>query len=126
MLVDDEPALVRVGKLMLERLGFTVEDFTESPAAWEAFEAAPEKYDLVISDQTMPRLTGLELSNRMLSRRPTLPVILTTGYHPTASREWVRAAGVAELLMKPFTFDSLSGVIGNVLGAAPVPPPPGG
>jgi PAS domain S-box-containing protein len=126
MLVDDEAALVRVGKLMLERLGFTVEIFTESPAAWEAFEAAPQKYDLVISDQTMPQLTGLELSNRILTRRPTLPVILTTGYHATASRERVRAAGVAELLMKPFTFDSLSSVVGNVLGAAPVPPRPGG
>jgi PAS domain S-box-containing protein len=122
MLVDDEPALVRVGKLMLERLGFTVEAFTESPAAWEAFEASPEKYDLVISDQTMPRLTGLELSSRILSRRPRLPVILITGYHASANRERVRAAGVAELLMKPFTFDSLSSVIGNVLGAAPAPP----
>jgi CheY-like chemotaxis protein len=116
MLVDDEPALVRVGKLMLERLGFAVTIFTDSTQAWEVFSADPNRFDLVISDQTMPRLTGLELSNQILKLRPELPVILMTGYHATASPERVREAGVAELMMKPFTFDSLNATLQNVLG----------
>jgi len=117
MLVDDEPALVRVGRLMLERLGFQVTIFTDSAQAWEVFAAAPDRFDLVISDQTMPRLTGLELSNQMLRLRPALPVILMTGYHATASPERVRAAGVAELMMKPFTFDSLNATLRRVLAS---------
>lgn len=115
MLVDDEQALVRVGKLMLERLGFRVEVFTSSNAACEAFEAAPDRFRLIITDQTMPKITGLELASRILKKRPDLPVILTTGYHASANREGVRAAGVADLLMKPYTIESLSGVVKSVL-----------
>lgn len=115
MLVDDEPALVRVGKLMLERLGFVVEVFTNSGAAWEAFEAAPDRFQLIITDQTMPKLTGLELSNRILKIRPELPVILTTGYHASANQDGVRAAGVADLLMKPYTIETLSNAVKSAL-----------
>jgi CheY-like chemotaxis protein len=115
MLVDDEPALTRVGRLMLERLGFKVTVFTDSPAAWNAFAATPGDFELVISDQTMPRLTGLELANRMLKLRPALPVILMTGYHASANPERVREAGVAELLMKPFTFESLNAALHQAL-----------
>lgn len=118
MLVGDEPALVRVGKLMLERLRFVVEVFTDSRRAWEAFAANPDSYDLVIRDQTMPRLTGLELATRMLRSRPNLPIILATGYHPSPSPSpgRVREAGVAELLMKPFTLETLTDAIRTVLG----------
>jgi CheY-like chemotaxis protein len=87
-------------------------------AAWAHFEEQPDAFHLVISDQTMPNMTGLELSNRILKLRPRLPVILTTGYHPTASRERVREAGVAELLMKPFTFESLRNAVGYALRVA--------
>lgn len=116
MLVGDEPALVRVGKLMLERLRFVVAVFTDRRRAWEAFAANPDSYDLVIRDQTMPRLTGLELATRMLRSRPNLPIILATGYHPSPSPGRVREAGVAELLMKPFTLETLTNAIRTVLG----------
>lgn len=101
---------------MLKRLRFVVEVFTDSRRAWEAFAANPDSYDLVISDQTMPCLTGLELATRMLRSRPNLPIILATGYHTSPSPGRVREAGVAELLMKPFTLETLTHAIRTVLG----------
>jgi CheY-like chemotaxis protein len=115
LFVDDEVALAKVGCLMLTRMGFEVEMQTGSLDAWEAFAAAPDRFDLVITDQTMPKLTGLELAGRMLQLRPGLPIILVTGYHASASRERVHQAGIAEMVMKPYTIDSLGKVIHQVM-----------
>jgi len=117
LLVDDEEALAKVGKLMLQRMGFSVDMHESSTAAWKAFEADPERYDLVVTDQTMPDMTGLELSERILKKRPEIPIILVTGFHALASPERVSEAGLAKLLMKPYTIQMLSKAIKEVAGS---------
>ncbi len=118
LLVDDEVSLAKVGRLMLERMGFSVDMHGTSTGAWEAFEADPKRYDLVMTDQTMPQMTGLELSGRILKIRPEIPVILVTGFHAAASPERVRQEGLAKMLMKPYTIQALSEALKEVVGSA--------
>jgi len=115
LLVDDEPALVRMGQLMLERLGFSVEVFADGRAAEAAFEAEPDRFHMVISDQTMPRVTGLELADRILRLRPQTPFILTTGNHADVENARLLESGLAELLVKPFSFESLKAAVAAAL-----------
>ncbi len=118
LLVDDEMSLAKVGRLMLERMGFSVDMHGASMEAWRAFDSDPTRYDLVMTDQTMPQMTGLELSGLILKKRPEIPIILVTGFHAAASPERVRQAGVAKMLMKPYTIQALSRAIKEVAGSA--------
>lgn len=111
LLVDDEQPIARVGCLMLERMGFSVDMHITSTGAWDAFRSDPNRYDLVVTDQTMPQMTGIELSSRILEARPDIPIILVTGFHASASPERVRELGLAKMLMKPYTIQSLSRAI---------------
>lgn len=115
MFVDDEEPLVRMGRRVLEHLGYEVESYQEPEAAWQAFQAAPEKYDLVVTDLTMPGMTGTELAARMLKLRPNIPIILATGFSATVTPEKVRAMGIRELLLKPFAVQSLSETVRRIL-----------
>ena len=101
LLVDDEPALVRVWAAMLEQLGYRVRTSTNSLEALEAFRDNPRAFDLVITDQTMPDLTGEVLAQELLRLRPDLPVILCSGYSHTLNEEQERGVGVRAVLMKP-------------------------
>ncbi|MFT3752529.1 MAG: response regulator [Paludibacter sp.] len=105
MVVNDEPALVRLMKLMLERNGYQVSTYTDSHAALAAFLAAPEAIDLVITDQTMPGMTGIELARQMLAHRVDLPVLLCTGYSDQLGM--AVSAGVRQVLSKPVTMSEL-------------------
>ena len=80
LVVDDEVAIVTMLRRMLEANGYRVTGFTSGEEAVAAFERAPDSFDVVITDQTMPRMTGVELARALRARRPELPVILTTGY----------------------------------------------
>ena len=115
LFVDDEEALASMGQIMLEKLGYEVDVMTRSLDALDAFRANPQKYDLVITDYTMPGMTGMALSEELLKTRPDIPIILCTGYSDVTTPEMVKAAGIRELLMKPFVRAQLAHAVNNVL-----------
>lgn len=124
LFVDDEPLLVSVGQRMLTRFGHTVSGFPDPVAALEAFSAAPDDFDVVVTDLAMPRLSGTDLTRAVLALRPNLPVVLVTGRIGDGDRVHVREAGVRELLLKPFGADQLSAAIDRALHAAAARVPP--
>ncbi len=115
LFVDDEPAIVNFGRSFLESLGYHVETEVNSVAALEKFKADPAAFDLVITDQTMPGLTGLELARNMLSIRPELPVILCSGYSAALSEQEVHAAGIKRFLAKPLDTIMLADTVRKLL-----------
>ncbi|MEP7242777.1 MAG: CHASE3 domain-containing protein [Gammaproteobacteria bacterium] len=113
--LDDEPSLVELGKVLLTRLGYTVAGFTDARAALEAFNAAPDAFDLVLTDLSMPGTSGLEVAAEMLARRPDLPVLLASGYIRGEDAEEARRIGICETVWKPFTPNEIGNVISRVL-----------
>jgi CheY-like chemotaxis protein len=108
LFVDDEEMLCDMTKHMLESLGYDVVAFTDSLRALEVFGKSPHKYDMVITDQTMPGITGFDLSREMLKIRDEIPVILCTGYSKTVDEEQCRAAGIRGFCMKPLQKNELA------------------
>jgi len=115
LFVDDEEILTTMGKTMLERLGYHVTARNSSLEAFETFQNQSDKFDLVITDQTMPGMTGSDLSRRMLQIRPELPIILCTGYSTIISEEKAKAMGIKEFVFKPLTKKDLAKLIRKVL-----------
>jgi len=115
LLIDDEQALVDVGKQMLEHLGYRVIVRTSSVEALELFRNQPEKFDLVITDMTMPNMTGDKLAREMMGIRPGMPIILCTGFSPHLAEEKVKKMGIRELVMKPLVMSDLAKAIRRVL-----------
>jgi PAS domain S-box-containing protein len=115
LLVDDEPVLAELGQEMLESLGYDVVIRTSSIEALEAFRAAPDTFDLVISDQTMPNITGLQLANKIKEVKPDIPIILCTGFSEIVNEENFKAQGIQAFLMKPILRKDIARVIRNVL-----------
>ena len=115
LLVDDEPFLIEIGQQMLERLGYQVVTAGSSQEALAIFSQAPESIDLVISDVTMPKMTGDELTVRLLEIKSDLPVILCTGFSDKLSEESVNMLGVKGFLMKPIVIEKLAPMIREVL-----------
>ncbi|WP_051305516.1 hybrid sensor histidine kinase/response regulator [Desulfogranum mediterraneum] len=107
LLVDDEEMLVTINQLRLEKAGYLVEAFTRPTEALSAFHREPERFSLLITDQTMPEMGGLELSQAMLAIKPSLPIILCTGYSATVSPELALQAGVQQYLCKPLNTSEL-------------------
>jgi PAS domain S-box-containing protein len=118
LIVDDEASLVRLGKQMLERLGYNVTTRTSSVETLELFRAEPDRFDLVITDQTMPNLTGVELAEELLHIRPDIPIILATGFSETVSPEKAKQLGIREYIMKPIATHELAKVTRQVLDEA--------
>jgi|GEM_PF-2541258 len=115
LFVDDEEALVDVGRQVLELLGYQVTRKTNSQEALELFRAAPGDFDLVVTDQTMPGLTGADLSGEILKIRPDIPIILCTGFSAQISPEKAKALGVRRLVMKPLVAREIAEIIRVVL-----------
>ncbi|MCF8105306.1 MAG: PAS domain S-box protein [Desulfohalobiaceae bacterium] len=115
LLVDDEPSIVRIGRRMLEGLGYRVEARTGSLEALEVFAADPEAFDLVITDMDMPQMTGEDLTLRLLAIRPDLPVIICTGFSERITRENLKEKGIRAVLMKPFQREGIAGKVREVL-----------
>ena len=115
LLVDDEQMLVEMGQAMLERLGYTVTIHTDSREALSTFSNRPNDFDLVITDQTMPIMTGMDIAQRMLLIRPDLPVILSTGYSSIIDKDKARACGIKGFASKPLTKNDLAVLVRNVL-----------
>jgi CheY-like chemotaxis protein len=115
LLVDDEDMIVQIEKQMLERLGYHVKVRTSSIEALEAFRANPDKFDLVITDMTMPNMTGDKLAVELIKIRSDIPVILCTGFSEMMSKEKAESLGIKGFLMKPVVLKDLSGMIRKVL-----------
>lgn len=102
MLVDDEETVRSIGGNLLKRFGFVAVVFGRPAEALEAFRAAPADYCAVVSDLTMPEMTGLELARHMLAIRAETPIILTSGYFHSEAQQKAREAGVRSVINKPF------------------------
>ncbi|CAB1059082.1 Serine/Threonine protein kinase and Signal Transduction Histidine Kinase (STHK) with GAF sensor (EC [Olavius sp. associated proteobacterium Delta 1] len=115
LLVDDEKAIVDMGQQILERLGYQVTAKTSSLEALETFKAKPDIFDLVITDQTMPMMTGVELAEAFMRIRPDIPMILCSGYNQTITPEEAKNLGIREYILKPFSMGTISETIQKVL-----------
>ncbi|MBF0277952.1 MAG: PAS domain S-box protein [SAR324 cluster bacterium] len=115
LFVDDEEVLAEMGKDMLERLGYQVTIKTRSIEALEIFQNQPDQFDLVITDQTMPGITGLDLARRMVQIRADIPIILCTGYSNLVDENFAKSRGVKEFAYKPIARKIISRLIRNVL-----------
>jgi PAS domain S-box-containing protein len=119
MFVDDEEDLVYAGEKMLKRLGYQAEVFRDSLQALEAFRARPQQFDLIITDQSMPRMTGLELAREVLRIRPELPIVLCTGFNPDSTEGFARRdaelTGVREVWMKPLCSSEMAAIMRKIL-----------
>lgn len=118
LLVDDEEVLALLGQQTLERHGYSVTAFTDSTEALERFREAPHSFDVIVTDQTMPGLTGDALARSITSIRPNIPVILTTGYAEALNPETVREAGILEIIVKPVKSTALAKTIRRLLDAS--------
>ncbi|MEJ2158059.1 MAG: ATP-binding protein [Desulfobacteraceae bacterium] len=117
LFVDDEPVLVDMGTEMLTRLGYDVTGCEESLAALKLFKEDPFRFDLVVSDTTMPHMRGDALLARMLALRPNLPSILCTGYSEQMTPEKASEMGISDLLMKPVSIGDLAHTVRRTLDA---------
>jgi CheY-like chemotaxis protein len=115
LFVDDEPALAHMTAEMLSRLGYDATVHTSSVEALKTFQAAPWQFDVVITDQTMPVMTGERLARELRRFRPDIPIILCTGFSHTMTASKAQALGVDALLLKPLGFRELGRAIQQVL-----------
>ena len=115
LIVDDEASIAAIQARMLKKLGYQVTSVTDSIKALERFRDNPEKFDLVITDQTMPHISGSELAKRMLEIKPDIPIILCTGYSSLISKEKSRSLGIRHFLMKPVLMDELAKSVRSIL-----------
>ncbi|MBV5317754.1 MAG: response regulator [Desulfobulbaceae bacterium] len=115
LVVDDEPAVATIMQRLLNHLGYTVEAFTDSARALEAYTKEPEAFDLVITDMTMPKLTGLAIARAMLALRPQQPIILYTGFSEAVDEEIASAEGIKALLAKPISQETLAHTVRRTL-----------
>jgi len=115
LLVDDEPDIIEVGKEILEKLGYTVTATDKADKALEIFANQPDRFDLVISDMTMPKMTGDKLAGELMKIRSDIPILLCTGFSEQMSEERAASLGIKGYLMKPVTLKSLSHGVRKVL-----------
>jgi|CXWL01.1.fsa_nt_gi PAS domain S-box-containing protein len=115
LIVDDEEDILFLAQQELETQGYQVTVKSHALAALEIFTSAPDSFDLVVTDQTMPKMTGGALAAELLRIRPDLPIILCTGFSHTMSAEQAQAMGLRAFLMKPFTVLELADTIRRVL-----------
>jgi len=118
LLVDDEEQVVQVTGEILQNLGYTVVGKTSAVDAVEEFSRLPYQFDLLITDLTMPELTGLEVSEKAKAIRPDIPVILFTGYSDQVSKEDALEAGIDEYCMKPVSMRKLSIIVHKILNSS--------
>lgn len=118
LVVDDETPITHMLTRMLQALGYTVTALNSSEEAAILFGEDPQCFDLVMTDMAMPRLTGLEMAQRMLNVRPDIPIIMCTGFSEVVNEEKAKNIGIREFLLKPVLFSDLALVVRKVLGDA--------
>jgi len=115
LLVDDEEPVALLEKQMLKRLGYTVSSCTSSLEALEVFRASPDAFDLVVTDMTMPKMTGNQLAKELIPIRPDIPIIICTGFSEHINKERAIAIGIKDFLMKPVVKSEMAEVVRRVL-----------
>ncbi len=115
LFVDDEESLVSLNQQRLERLGYNVKSTTKPVEALEWFTADPDQFDVIITDMTMPRMTGDRLAAEVLKIRPHMPIIICTGYSERMSEKKAEALGVRKYIEKPIDLLNLASSIREVL-----------
>lgn len=119
LVVDDESAIVDFEKLLLQEFGYEVVGCTSPSEAFEVFSQAPQNFDLIITDQTMPKMTGLELAQACVGVRNDIPIILCSGYSSLVTEQSVFEAGIRRYIMKPVVSRELVGLVREVLDENP-------
>jgi PAS domain S-box-containing protein len=120
LLVDDEKLFIEVGRIALAELGYEVDVVMQPILALERVRAAPGQYSIVVTDQSMPGMNGLELAAALRKIRPDLPIVLTTGHSLTTTLEQIKAVGINQLLFKPITVHSLGAAMHAALSGQPI------
>ena len=115
LFVDDEEMLADLGKMMLEHLGYEVTALTSSQDTLDLFQNQPNQFDVVITDQTMPDMTGITLARKLLQIRPNLPIILCTGHSTLISEEQAKAQGIKGFAIKPLSKSMMATLLRKVL-----------
>jgi CheY-like chemotaxis protein len=115
LVVDDEEALMAVTSETLKRLGYEPTAFPDGAAALAQFEAEPQRFDAVITDEVMPGLTGTDLAGSLRRRRSDLPILLVSGYIGPMMSERALAAGVDAILKKPVQSRELAATLARIL-----------
>ena len=115
LFVDDETPIVNLYRTILEGSGYEITALTSSTEALDLFRADPNRFDAVVTDQTMPRMTGLELTKEILAIRPDIPIVLCTGFSETVDEEEALTAGVCNYVMKPVLPKDLMRIIRHAL-----------
>lgn len=115
LLVDDELPIIHMMKQMLERLGYHVTEQSSSTQALKLFQCHPENFDLVITDMTMPHMTGIRLSEELMRIRADIPIILCTGFSETITADMIKTVGIREYVMKPILQHEMAGTVRRVL-----------
>lgn len=115
LFVDDEPAIAEVGAMILTRLGYKVTPKIDSREALETFVSNPHEFDLVVTDMTMPQMTGEALARELLRIRSDIPVILLTGHHKKISQDLIQEVGIKAFAHKPLMLAQLARIVRDVL-----------
>jgi PAS domain S-box-containing protein len=115
LVVDDEETVLQSLQSALEYIGYRVTATNDSLQAWDFFRDHPEDFELLMTDQVMPRMTGMELAGKALALRPELPVVLITGYSEDTDEDCARTLGLREFVRKPISTQTLSEVVHRVL-----------
>jgi len=118
LIVDDEKSVARLESQILSRLGYVVAEHTGSVAALNEFRTDPDKYDLIISDMTMPNMTGDQLAREILAIRPDMPIVICTGFSERINEIQAKIIGIKGLLMKPVIKHDLAQMVRKVLDEA--------
>jgi CheY-like chemotaxis protein len=117
LFVDDEEVIVDIGEKTLGQLGYDVVTKTSSLEALELFRADPGRFDLVITDMTMPKMTGDQLARELMKIRPDIPIILCTGFSPKISGKRAKEIGIKAFAMKPLVRRDMANIVRKVLDA---------
>ncbi len=115
LIVEDEPMVSRVYKRFLEKMGYVVTVCSDGYDALALFKKNPNQFDLVLTDQAMPNMTGKQLTKELLAIRPDLPVLLSTGYSDVITEEEAQELGIRKYLMKPVKLENLKQEIDECL-----------
>ncbi|MBF0398833.1 MAG: response regulator [Desulfobacterales bacterium] len=120
LFVEDEEAIANMYKIMLEEIGYTVTIKTDANEALEQFQKDPTIFDLLITDQTMPKMTGDEFAKKSLKIRPDIPIILYTGYSSVISQDEAKKIGIKKFVLKPIGQNDFTNIIRRVLNESKI------
>ncbi len=115
LVVDDESALAHIMAKSLEALGYSVKSFADSAEALGYFSDHVREFDAVVTDYNMPKMNGIELSEKILAMRPDIPIVLCTGHGRNITRQHIESKGIRALLMKPVSRHSIATTLRNIL-----------